>query len=193
MYFCMLKGYLIWPCFATILLHSNSCFSASCNNCGENESPSGELSCKRFAVSFKRSLNCPSKQHKLFGRKLRPFVFITGNVLSMTAVGTLVEISQEAQLSPSDRTMHLVSSNLLANYRATMQKLLIWQVLTKPMVWSWRFSWRQCVINVCTQLRRDRVALIVSPGVINKPTTDELCISPVYRRLAVVKFSKFTL
>ena len=25
-------------------------------------------------------------------------------------------------------------------------------------------------------------------GVINKPTTVELCISPVYRRLAVVKF-----
>ena len=68
--------------------------------------------------------------------------------------------------------MHLVSSNL-ANYHATVQKLLIRQVLTKPMVWSWRFSWRQCVIN--------------------KPTTVELCISPVYRRLAVAKFSKSTM
>ena len=64
---------------------------------------------------------------------------------------------QEAQLSPSDRAMRLVSSNL-ANYHATVQKLLIRQVLTKPMVWGWRFSWRQCVIN--------------------KPTTVELCISP---------------
>ena len=27
-------------------------------------------------------------------------------------------------------------------------------------------------------------------GVLNKPTTVELCISPVYRRLAVAKFSK---
>jgi len=27
-------------------------------------------------------------------------------------------------------------------------------------------------------------------SVVNKPTTDELCISPVYRRLAVAKFSK---
>ena len=44
------------------------------------------------------------------------------------------------------------------------------QVLTKPMVWSWRFSCRQCVIN--------------------KPTTVELCISPVYRRLDVAKFFK---
>ena len=30
-------------------------------------------------------------------------------------------------------------------------------------------------------------------GVINKPTTDELWISPVYRRLAVAKFSKSTI
>jgi len=40
---------------------------------------------------------------------------------------------QEAQLSPSDRAMRLVSSNL-TNYHATVQKLLIRQVLTKPMV-----------------------------------------------------------
>jgi len=35
-------------------------------------------------------------------------------------------------------------------------------------------------------------AAIVS-GVINKPTTVELCISPVYRRLALAKFSKSTM
>ena len=29
-------------------------------------------------------------------------------------------------------------------------------------------------------------------GVINKPTTVQLCISPVYRRLALAKFSKST-
>jgi len=40
---------------------------------------------------------------------------------------------QEAQLSPSDRAMRLVSSNL-ANYHAIVQKLLMRQVLTKPMV-----------------------------------------------------------
>ena len=55
-------------------------------------------------------------------------------------------VKQEAQRSPSDRAMRLVSSNL-ANYHATVQKILIRQVLTKPMVWSWRFSWRQCVIK----------------------------------------------
>jgi len=48
---------------------------------------------------------------------------------------------QEAQLSPSDRAMHL------AKCHTTVQKLLIRQVLTKLMVWSWRFSWRQCVMN----------------------------------------------
>ena len=40
---------------------------------------------------------------------------------------------QEAQLSPSDGAMRLVSSNL-ANCHATVQKLLIRQVLTKLMV-----------------------------------------------------------
>jgi len=40
---------------------------------------------------------------------------------------------QEAQLSPSDCAMRLVSSNL-ANCHATVQKLLIRQVLTKPTV-----------------------------------------------------------
>ena len=43
------------------------------------------------------------------------------------------EFLQEAQLSPSDRAMRLVSSNL-ANCHATVQKLLIRQVLTKLMV-----------------------------------------------------------
>ena len=42
-------------------------------------------------------------------------------------------MTQEAQLSPSDRAMRLVSSNL-ASCHATVQKLLIRQVLTKLMV-----------------------------------------------------------
>ena len=68
------------------------------------------------------------------------------------------EAEQEAQLSPRDHAMRRVNWNL-ANCHATVQKLLIRQVLTKSMVWSWRFSRRQCVIdNVqCTQPWRDRV------------------------------------
>ena len=55
--------------------------------------------------------------------------FVTNFLLSLT----VKEFLQEAQLSPSDHAMRLVSSNL-ANYHATVQKLLIRQVLTKPMV-----------------------------------------------------------
>jgi len=44
-----------------------------------------------------------------------------------------IEVQQEAQLSPRDSAMRLVSSNL-ANYHATVQKLLKRHVLTKPMV-----------------------------------------------------------
>ena len=89
--------------------------------------------------------------------------------------------------------MRLVSSNL-ANCHASVQKLLIRQVLTKLMVWSWRFSRRQCVMNNVhsTMTRPSRLPLSQVWGVINKPTTVELCISPVYRRLAVAKFSKST-
>ena len=99
---------------------------------------------------------------------------------------------QEAQLSPRDRAMRPVNWNH-ANCHATVQKLLIRQVLTKWMVWSWRFSRRQCVIdNVhSTMTRPSRFHCLRC--VINKPTTVELCISPVYRRLAVVKFSKSTM
>jgi len=67
---------------------------------------------------------------------------------------------QEAQLSPRDRAMRRVNWNL-ANCHATVQKLLIRQVLTKLMVWSWRFSRRQCVIdNVhSTRTRPSRLSL----------------------------------
>jgi len=42
---------------------------------------------------------------------------------------------QEAQLSPSDRAMRRVSWNL-ANCHATVQKLLVRQVLNKSKLWS---------------------------------------------------------
>jgi len=73
---------------------------------------------------------------------------------------TTTNYRQEAQLSPRDRAMRRVSWNL-ANCHATVQKLLVRKVLNKSKFWNWRFSWRQCVINMCTQPWRDRVALIV--------------------------------
>jgi len=55
-------------------------------------------------------------------------------LIGMTSVKTSeMEIGQVAQLSPSDRAMRLVSSNL-ANYHATVKKLPTRQVLTKPIV-----------------------------------------------------------
>jgi len=80
-----------------------------------------------------------------------------------------VKFYKEAQLSPRDRAMRRVNWNL-ANCHTTVQKLLIRQLLTKSMVWSWRFSLRQCVIdNVhSTMMRSSRLPL---SRVINKPTT----------------------
>ena len=119
--------------------------------------------------------------------KGKDITFIAFNIRSHNSY-----IIQEAQLSPRDRAMRRVNWNL-ANCHATVQKLLLRQVLTKSMVWSWRFSRRQCVIdNVhSTMTRRSRFHCLRC--VINTLTTDDLWISPVYRRLAVAKFSESTM
>jgi len=46
---------------------------------------------------------------------------------------------QEAQISPRDRAMRCFSWNL-ANCHATVQKLLVRQVLNKSKLWSWRVN-----------------------------------------------------
>ena len=107
-------------------------------------------------------------------------------VIAITHMPSKMYHVQEAQLSPRDRAMRRVSWNR-ANCHATLQKQLVREVLNKSKLRSWRVKVGRCVINMCTQ-----PAFIVLPGVINKPTTVELCILPVYRRLAVAKFSKST-
>jgi len=70
--------------------------------------------------------------------------------------------------------------------------LLIRQVLTKSMVWSWRFSRMQCVIDNVHSTMMWWVGCHCLKC--HKQTDDvELCISPVYRRLAVAKSSKSTM
>ena len=53
---------------------------------------------------------------------------------------------QEARLSPRDRAMLRVSWNLV-NCHATVQKLLVRQVLNKSKLGSWRVTMGQCVIK----------------------------------------------
>jgi len=73
---------------------------------------------------------------------------------------TRARFRQEAQLSPRDRAIRHVSWNL-ANCHATVQKLLVRQVLNKSKLWSWRVKVGRCVINMCTQPWRIRVTFIV--------------------------------
>ena len=68
--------------------------------------------------------------------------------------------NKKTQLSPRDRAMRRVSWNLV-NCHATVQKLLVRQVPNKSKLWSWRVTMGRCVINMCTQPWRDRVAFIV--------------------------------
>jgi len=62
-----------------------------------------------------------------------PNVILLSYICSASFMETETGAIQEAQLSPRDRATRLVSSNL-ANCNATVQKLLIRQVLTKLMV-----------------------------------------------------------
>ena len=80
--------------------------------------------------------------------------------LGTLALSPECQSRQEAQLSPRDRAMSRVSWNL-ANCHATVQKLLVRQVLNKSKLWSWRVTVGQCVINMCTQPWRNRVTSIV--------------------------------
>jgi len=65
-------------------------------------------------------------------------------------------VKQEAQLSPRDRAMRRVSGNL-ANCHATAER----QVVNKSKLWSWTVKVGRCVVNMCTQPWRVRVAFIV--------------------------------
>jgi len=75
-------------------------------------------------------------------------------------ISILIRKKQEAQLSPRDRAMRRVSWNL-TNCHATVQKLHVGQVFNKSKLWSWRVTVGRCVINMCTQPWRDRVASFV--------------------------------
>ena len=67
------------------------------------------------------------------------------------------------------RAMRSVSWNL-ANCHATVQKLFVRQDLNKSMLWSWRVTVGQCVINMCTQSWRDRVESLPLPYRCHKQT-----------------------
>ena len=49
------------------------------------------------------------------------------------------------------------------------------------------------LIRSAQLVRKTRLGKALPTGVINKPSTVELWISPVYQRLAVAKFSKSTM
>jgi len=65
------------------------------------------------------------------------------------------------KLSYRRGTARCVVSWNLANCDATVQKIIVRQVLNKSKLWSWRVKMGRCVINICTQPWRIRVAFIV--------------------------------
>jgi len=95
----------------------------------------------------------------------------SGSVPSMCVT---IVYKQEAQLSPSDRAMRRVSWNL-ANYHATVQKLLVYRTSIEQIevMKLKRYSKAMCNNHVHTTMTRpSRCRCPV--GVINKPTMVEL-------------------
>jgi len=82
------------------------------------------------------------------------------NLLIESTKNACQQTVQETPLSPRDCAMRCVSWNL-ASCHATVQKLLVRQVVNKSKLWSWRVTVRDCVINMCTQPWCNRVASIV--------------------------------
>jgi len=81
------------------------------------------------AVFIRRSSRLAAVVSRVDSRVGTSIIIIIISLMRTNAARTI----REAQLSPSDRAMRLVGSNL-ANCRATVQKLLIRQVPTKLMV-----------------------------------------------------------
>ena len=99
---------------------------------------------------------------------------------------------QEAQVSPRDRMMRRVSCNL-ANCHATVQKLLVRQVLNKSNFMKLEgYSGTTCnkhVHSTMTRSSRFHCPIVV----INKLTTDRVVDITCMLTLAVAKFSKSTM
>jgi len=93
---------------------------------------------------------------------------LAGSQVEFQTAGSATET--RSSVSPRDRVMRRVNWNL-ANCDATVQKLLTWQVLTISMVWSWRFSRRQCVIDNVHSTVTWPSRFHCLRCVINKPTT----------------------
>jgi len=92
----------------------------------------GQKAVKRLCVCAESIQNDPANKNFIKIKVRKPMKSALSTVSKHYTLDNYNTV-QEAPLSPSDHAMRLVSSNL-ANYHATVQKLLIRQVLTKPMV-----------------------------------------------------------
>jgi len=97
-------------------------------------------------------------------------------------------IQQEAQLS-CDASCQLKSCRLPRNSAETTCTTSPEQTEIMKLEGQGGLVCSKHVLSTVTRSSRFHCFI----GVINKPTTVELCISPVYRRLAVAKFSKTTM
>jgi len=147
-----------------------------------------------ITVTYSSRLNADPWYLSVFTSKLSLLAWTCQSTILVPMYLNITSHSlQEAQLSLRDHAMRRVNWNL-ANFHATVQcRNYLYDK-------SWPNRWYEvgdlvggnAWYTMCTQPWRDRVGCHCLKC--HKQTDDvELCISPVYRRLAVAKFSKSTM
>jgi len=99
--------------------------------------------------------NLPFEQTHFFLTSVKMWNDTTRGVLARLEGSTKSSAITEG---PRTASCQLKSCQLPRNSAET---ILVRQVLNKSKLWSWRVTVGQCVINMCTQTWRDRVAFIV--------------------------------
>jgi len=118
------------------------------------------------------------------------WICIYPSVCQSVCLSQVAVILQEAQLLPRDRAMRqLKSCQLPRNSAETTCTTSPEQIEVMKLV---GYSGAMCNKHVHSTMTRSS-RFHCPTGVINKPTKDKLWMSPVYRRLAVAKFSKYTM
>ena len=152
----MLALYMLWPCVRLCLSVTSQCSAKTAKHRITQTKPHDS---SRTLVSLmpKISAGAPNAG----GFKIGDFRQIDGYISKTVPDRQDAWFPlQEVQLSPMDRAMRRVGWNV-ANCHATVQKLLVRQVLNKSKLWSWRDKVGRCVINMCTPSWRVRFAFIV--------------------------------
>ena len=114
------------------------------------------------------------------------------DIIGLTEIATILIRSSAIAEKPRDASCQLKSCQLPRNSAETTCTTSPEKIEIMKLEGYTTYSGVMCNKHVHSTMKRSSLFHCLI-GVINKPTSDVLWISPVYRRLAVAKFSKSTM